>query len=391
MHVPISFAINRISASRMPFAAFAAMARRLGVDTIEIRNDLAHVETRDGSAAADIGAIASAHGLTIRSINALQRFDRFDANRATEARALVRYAMDCGAQALVLCPTNDRADPRAPQQKQDDLLHALSQLRALLSDHGLLGLVETLGFEECALRHKSAARRAIEQIDGTACFALVHDTFHHRLAGEETLFAGLTGLVHISGVEDHSLPVERLRDPHRVLVGPADRIGNVQEGDRHSRPDARCHLVHGVRAQQHALGAARLEATGSIFQDGRGVLPAAFVLGAFDGSEIDAVHQQRRRAQRPQPLPHMLVDQPIVFGAGFPAHPADQSDGSHAEPFQARFSRSAGDRTGTQAIRASRRCAHPVKLRIGRAGSEGRVLLEAEPRTRRTITADASR
>ena len=43
------------------------------------------------------------------------------------------------------------------------------------------------------------------------------------------MFAGRTGLVHCSGVEDHSWPVERLRDPHRVLVGPADRLGNVRQ------------------------------------------------------------------------------------------------------------------------------------------------------------------
>ena len=146
MYAPIPFAINRICASRMPFPAFAAMARRLGVDTIEIRNDLANVETRDGTAAAEIGATAAAHGLTIRSVNALQRFDRFDTDRATEARELARYAAECGAQALVLCPTNDRADPRTPSQRHDDLVHALSQLQTLLAEHGLLGLVESLAF-----------------------------------------------------------------------------------------------------------------------------------------------------------------------------------------------------------------------------------------------------
>lgn len=229
MHALIPFAINRICASRMPFAAFAAMARRLDVDAIEIRNDLADVEMHDGTAPADIAAIASAHSLTIRSINALQRFDQFDADRMAQARALVRYAADCGAQALVLCPTNDRADQRGTQQRHDDLVKALSQLQPLLADHGLLGLVESLGFEECALRRKSAAARAIEQVGGSACFALVHDTFHHHLAGEDRLFARLTGLVHVSGVEDPALPVDSMRDPHRVLVGPADRLGTVRQ------------------------------------------------------------------------------------------------------------------------------------------------------------------
>ena len=79
MSTPIHFAINRISAPRLGFAEFAAMSRRLGVSAIEIRNDLPGVELRDGMPASDVGAIAQAHGLTIRSINALYPFDVFNA------------------------------------------------------------------------------------------------------------------------------------------------------------------------------------------------------------------------------------------------------------------------------------------------------------------------
>jgi 2-keto-myo-inositol isomerase len=60
-------------------------------------------------------------------------------------------------------------------------------------------------------------------------FRLVHDTFHHHLAGEDIFFPNLTGLVHISGVEDADLPVDQMRDGHRVLVGDADRLGNVRQ------------------------------------------------------------------------------------------------------------------------------------------------------------------
>jgi 2-keto-myo-inositol isomerase len=58
-------------------------------------------------------------------------------------------------------------------------------------------------------------------------FKLVHDTFHHAVAGEDAFFPERTGLVHISGVEDPGLALASMRDPHRVLVGPRDRIGNV--------------------------------------------------------------------------------------------------------------------------------------------------------------------
>ena len=90
MNKNIRFAINRISASQLSFEAFAAMAQRLGAEAIEIRNDLAGVELADATPARDIAAIAKAHRLTLRSINALQRFEQYDAAREAEARTLVR-------------------------------------------------------------------------------------------------------------------------------------------------------------------------------------------------------------------------------------------------------------------------------------------------------------
>jgi 2-keto-myo-inositol isomerase len=58
---------------------------------------------------------------------------------------------------------------------------------------------------------------------------LVHDTFHHRGAGERDIFATRTGLVHISGLEDPSISFTDMLDGHRVLVGPKDRLGNVEQ------------------------------------------------------------------------------------------------------------------------------------------------------------------
>ena len=41
------------------------------------------------------------------------------------------------------------------------------------------------------------------------------------------MFPDHTGLVHISGVEDATLPLDRIRDEHRVLVGADDLLGNI--------------------------------------------------------------------------------------------------------------------------------------------------------------------
>lgn len=229
MQAAIRFAINRIAGSWMPFPAFAAMAQRLGVQAIELRNDLPAVELRDRSAPRMIGTVAADHGLTIRAINALQGFDQLSARKQREAAALADYAAECGAQALVLCPTNNRQDGRDPQRRHDDLVHALHGLRPVLAGHRLTGLIEPLGFEECAVRRKSQVRRAFDDLGTPAPYALVHDTFHHHLAGEPALHPSLTGLVHVSGVDDASLPVTQMRDPHRLLVGPDDRLGNVAQ------------------------------------------------------------------------------------------------------------------------------------------------------------------
>jgi 2-keto-myo-inositol isomerase len=231
MSTTIRFAINRISAPHMPYADFAAMSQRLGVGAVEIRNDLKGVELTDGTPARQVADATQGHGLTLRSINALQRFDQFDAAREAEAVALAKYAVESGTQALVLCPTNDTRDARSAEQRHADLVNALGRLQPILADHGLTGLVEPLGFEECAVRRKSQAVRAFEELGASArgTFKLVHDTFHHHLAGEDLFFPEWTGLVHISGVDDKAVTVADMRDGHRVLVGSADRLGNVPQ------------------------------------------------------------------------------------------------------------------------------------------------------------------
>ncbi|HEJ2442350.1 TIM barrel protein [Burkholderia multivorans] len=223
------FSLNRICAPHIPFDRYVALCRQVGIDAIEIRNDLDGAELADGTPAAAIRATAEAAGVTILTINALQRFDQWNAARADEATLLADYAAQCGARALVLCPTNSRDDARDAETRHADLVNALRALKPILEARGLLGFIEPLGFEECALRRKSDAVKAIYAAAGEPVFRLVHDTFHHHLAGEPIFFPNLTGLVHLSGVEDDDLSVERMRDGHRVLVGRADRLGNVRQ------------------------------------------------------------------------------------------------------------------------------------------------------------------
>ncbi|HEV7248812.1 MAG TPA: TIM barrel protein [Shinella sp.] len=222
----LTFALNHMTAPALTLDAFFALAVSLGMTAVEIRNDLDGNAILDGTTPAEVKALAARHGVTIISINALQRFNEWTPARAAEAKELIDYASACGARALVLVPKNDGTG-QADGERQANLREALTALKPLLDAAGIIGLVEPLGFEICSLRSKREAVEAIKAVGGEQTFRLVHDTFHHHLAGEPDLFADLTGLVHISGVEDPAVAVSDMRDGHRVLVGPADRLGNI--------------------------------------------------------------------------------------------------------------------------------------------------------------------
>jgi 2-keto-myo-inositol isomerase len=221
----LSYALNHMVAPRKTFAELVELAASLGLEQVEIRNDLPGVAISDGTPPGRIRVQAEAAGVRILSINALQRFNDWDDARAKEAARLAGYARDCGAAALVLCPVNDASWRRSDQQRLDGLRQALGALAPILAEAEIVGLVEPLGFPESSLRLKGEAVGAIEELELGDRFRLVHDTFHHYLAGEVRLFPEWTGIVHISGVEDASLPLARTRDEHRVLVGANDLSG----------------------------------------------------------------------------------------------------------------------------------------------------------------------
>lgn len=222
----ITFALNHITTPALPPKAFFELARSLGITAVEIRNDLDGNAIVDGTPAADIKAAAASAGVTIITINALQRFNEWNETRAAEARDLIAYARDCGAKALVLVPKNDGTG-QADGERQANLQEALTALKPMLEAAGITGLVEPLGFEICSLRFKSEAAEAIVAVGGTGTFKLVHDTFHHHLAGENALFPELTGLVHISGVGDAGVGIGDMRDSHRILIDASDRLDNA--------------------------------------------------------------------------------------------------------------------------------------------------------------------
>lgn len=220
--VRMRFAINHITAPKLSLEQFFATARTLGLTEVEIRGDLP--DTVGTAEPAAVKAAAEKAGVTIISINALYPFNVWSGDLPARAVAMADYAQTSGAKALVMCPLNE-----GTAVSFGELVAALEAMKPILEDRGLIGFVEPLGFPVSSLRTKAEAIKAIDAAGGGDVYKLVHDTFHHHLAGEPVFFPERTGLVHISGVADQAVPVADMLDAHRVLVDAEDRLENIAQ------------------------------------------------------------------------------------------------------------------------------------------------------------------
>ncbi|WP_200833868.1 TIM barrel protein [Tabrizicola flagellatus] len=223
----VQFALNHMTVARLSFRDLVALAKRLGCVGVEVRNDLPQ-PLFDGMDPAEGGALLRDSGLRLLAVAEVKRFNDWSFEKEAEALALMKIARAAGAESVSLIPRNDNLG-MGNGERQASLRVALKALKPMLEDHGLVGMVEPLGFEICALRFKSEAVEGIEAVGGRDRFKLVHDTFHHTLAHGGPLFPEHTGIVHVSGVVDQEVGIADMRDPHRVLVTPQDRLGNVEQ------------------------------------------------------------------------------------------------------------------------------------------------------------------
>jgi len=225
----IKFGFNHMVCPSLTPEELVDAAVQAGASAIELRNDIGANSIRDVDTARRVGAKAVAQGLAVRTINALYPFNVWNDERARQTESLAKLAAACGATGLVMCPLNEGKMLEDTPEKAEGLRAALKGAHAILGEFGLKGFVEPLGFPRSSLRFKRDALAAIDDIHGANVFSLVHDTFHHRGAGEREVFAARTGLVHISGLEDPKISFAEMEDADRVLVGPKDRLGNIEQ------------------------------------------------------------------------------------------------------------------------------------------------------------------
>jgi 2-keto-myo-inositol isomerase len=221
----LPYAINHMTAPALHHRALFDLARRLGCVGVELRNDLSG-PLFDGEPAEAVASAARERGVRIVGLSQVYPFNSWsDAVRA-EVEALVSQAKACGAETISLIPRNDGTGT-GQEERRANLRAALSEIRPLLEAEDMIALVEPLGFETSSLRFKAETVEVIESLGAAGRFKLVHDTFHHHLAGGGPIFPEHTGIVHVSGVVDPALAVSDMRDAHRILFDGRDRLGNV--------------------------------------------------------------------------------------------------------------------------------------------------------------------
>ncbi len=224
--MPVTFALNRTCAPHLSLTDFIGLAQKVGVQAVEIRNDIAGHEFANGMPAAELKARLDDAGLKLASVNALQRFNDWTPARAEEARSLIAYAAALGAPGVVLCPAHLPGDDQHADAHRR-LCEGLTALKQIFADAGVIGYVEPLGMRHSSMNRQSQAIAALDDIGGGDDFQLCYDTFQHFRASDDALFPGRIGLVHISGIARPDLTPPELTEPDRGFVFLGDRVGNI--------------------------------------------------------------------------------------------------------------------------------------------------------------------
>lgn len=234
-----NMALNHIIAPQLDAESFCVLAAQLGCDAIEVRMDTALNDEGGASTGPtptvllsqriqNFSAQAEARGMAVIALSELSAFDVWNTSRAEQATRVTDYAVAANIPAINLIPSNDGAIEHK-SERMARLRAAMLGIKPILDERGLLGLIEPLGFETASLRMKDEIVEMIEELDLSGHFKLIHDTFHHALAGGGPVYADHTALVHISGIDDQTLDFKDMRDGDRGLVTQHDRLGTVAQ------------------------------------------------------------------------------------------------------------------------------------------------------------------
>ena len=221
----MKWALNHMTTPNLGYEDFLDLAVKLGCVGVEVRNDIDRPPF-DGMDPAAAGALARSKELRLVGLSQVYPFNSWSPEVAQAVRDLIAIAKAAGAETISLIPRNDGTQT-GEGERQAKLRLALKEVLPMLEEADMVALVEPLGFPVSSLRHKSELVGTLEALGAQDRYRIVHDTFHHTLAGGGAYYPVLTGIVHISGVVDPDVAVEEMQDAHRVLIDARDRLGNV--------------------------------------------------------------------------------------------------------------------------------------------------------------------
>ena len=223
----MKWALNHMTTPNLGYEDFLDLARKLGCVGVEVRNDIDR-PLFDGMDPAAAGDLVRSKGLRLVGLSQVYPFNTWSPEVEQEVRDLIAIAKASGAETISLIPRNDGTQT-AEGERQANLRLAMKEVLPMLEEADMVALVEPLGFPVSSLRQKSELVDTIDALGAGDRFKLVHDTFHHTLAGGGDYYPGYTGIVHISAVVDPGVPVDEMQDAHRVLIDAKDRLGNVEQ------------------------------------------------------------------------------------------------------------------------------------------------------------------
>ncbi|MBV4411513.1 TIM barrel protein [Enterobacteriaceae bacterium YMB-R22] len=218
------FCVNRKIAPGLDIPAFFKLVNRVGLNKVELRNDMPGGKVTDDLSHQQVRYLAEQYNIDIVTINAVYPFNQPTPAVCALTDSLLKEAQQVGAGAVVLCPLND-----GTAIDDQSVVTALQTLSAMFDRYGIQGLVEPLGFPQSSLRSPALAQALIREAG--VPFKLLIDTFHHALypaAASEINSVDITmiGLVHLSGVEAPG-PLETLTDDDRVMLTSGDRLDTL--------------------------------------------------------------------------------------------------------------------------------------------------------------------
>lgn len=231
------FGLNQIICPFFDLKTFFKLAKELGLNWVELRNDITGCNIFNSDTAREIRSLSNRFNIRVCSINALQQFNYLKEIYKTKEQlnCLLDLAEKINCPAIVMCPMNRNDDFRSPERQFRETVSCLKELAPLLKKKDIQGYIEPLGFETSSLSSIITAMKAIREVRYEG-YKIVFDTFHHAIGPDNLEKLNneydikLTGIIHVSAITT-DISKEKYKDEHRNIDFKNDKLRSKEQVD----------------------------------------------------------------------------------------------------------------------------------------------------------------